>query len=169
MATLTLPRSEGDTTHPLNIEIESGSIQLSASDSGELRIAGMSLEGSDIVLDATALPPSGLQLTDLQANLENDPSGNIEWFGGGQEGHVDLVLDVELAWSLSLDGGDASPLEPRVLEGWMLHGQITVDASDNIIFTLEGTAPGPWMWGTLVELSDATMNLRAVQQVATNP
>ena len=55
------------------------------------------------------------------------------------------------------------------LEGWMLHGQITVDASDNIIFTLEGTAPGPWMWGTLVELSDATMNLRAVQQVATNP
>ena len=162
--TLTLPRADGNASHPITIVIERGTVQLSADASGLLTLTSLDLEGTDLTLDATALPPSGLNIQDLHGTLMNSPSGPIEWFGGGQEGHVDLQVDLDLEWSITLEEGMSLPLEPRTLSGWALHGRITVDASDNLVFTLEGSAAGPWSWGTVVELSEAAMNLRALEQ-----
>ncbi len=130
-------------------------------------MTSLELEGTDLTLDASALPPTGLNIQDIRGSLTNAPSGTIDWYGGGQEGHVDLEVDVELEWSITLEEGMSHPLEPRTLAGWALHGTVTVDASDNLVFNLSGMTAGPWTWGTLVSLSDVNMDLRALERAPT--
>lgn len=149
------------------LEALAGEVRLAAPKNLVIEELELSLE--DAVVSASRLPPHGLRLTDIRLTADGPTEAPVRWFGDGDEGYAQTEVVFWLDWNLvPLDDpeGEPWPLDRQRVEGVTLDVHVTTDRHGNLLAEITGsTQDWVWSWGELAEMTDAEIQLLAIETV----
>lgn len=143
----------------VELGIENGEIIVSSDARDALTLEGFQVAFEPIQIPAGTFGNQNAQLTHVRIDLQNELRTPAVWTNDN-EVHLDALLDIELSWTLSLDGAPTplgSPKLPPVPVELVLTGDGEVVNAE-----LRAHAPGElWNWAGLIKLSELELTLDA--------
>jgi hypothetical protein len=134
------------------LQLTSGELEVSTDPDGHIVVSDFSVGFAPI-----ALPLGGAALSQVRLELVPPAIANTAWLGD-DEATARVLLDLELAWSLTVDGNSA-PLGDQHLPP--ISVALVFDGSGTAVDTsMALAAPGTfWSWAGLLELADLRLSL----------
>lgn len=142
----------------VDLTVESGRLVTSADARGSIAIERLSLDLGPIRIPRSVLGYEA-QLTSVHLEAMR-PAGVVTSWSGDDEARTTAEVELELTWSLTIDG-ETSPLGAPRLPAVPLELVLTGDGSA-VRAEVNAAAAGMfWSWADLLKLEDLTLSLAA--------
>ncbi|MEE8410084.1 MAG: hypothetical protein V3T05_10785 [Myxococcota bacterium] len=151
----------------VRLPIRTGGIVVWLDPDGSFWIDGLSIELDELTVDADAVPPDGILLSDLRVTLAERAVAEPIWNDDRTALEAELTLELQFNWSWRQpDGDEAHPLAPQSISGLLLTLRVSTDAEQQLSLAASGQGSG-LMWilenmfgdGNSLELYDPALEL----------
>ena len=143
-----------------DLAVREGELRLHTSGRETLVLESLRASIVDIRISPEVVPPEGLHLTDIRAEIASPVEGAITWVA--DEGYAELTVELVASWSLMTRSGGPVALAPQHVEDLVLGIMLRTDAGGILVAELSAEAQGDLIhWPTVADVDRLTLDLTA--------